>query len=193
MYNFQVLVPFRGSPDSKSRLREQLNTPLINETIYNLFTNTLEILAKFDLDIIVLTTNKEIKNKLLYPKVRILYDPGNSINSAILSAISKLDSTKFMLVMPDLPGLNTKSIGKALKLYEIHQNIIAPTGDGGTALAILDEEVYEQGFFGENSSKRIREFYDERSLPISTIYIQELQTDLDTKEDWLYWEERGFL
>jgi 2-phospho-L-lactate guanylyltransferase len=174
---------------AKSRLRDIISDDKLNQIILQLLKDTLHVLQVYVSNLHILTADVMI-NEVMDTEAEIHFDDGKSLNRAIISAVNSIKADRFMLVMPDLPGLKEESIQKIVHLSNLHKNIIVPTGDGGTAIAILPADIFHQSFFGENSSSKIVSYCEKNRVPIAELHLTELGRDFDTLDDWKYWESK---
>ncbi len=182
-----VIIPFRGYKLSKQRLRESIDDQRVNDVIYKVFLHTKKIVDQINtLRSFILTADEDIEKD----NSNTIIDDGNSLNHAIENAVNTIDSDIFFLIMADLPGLNDGTLNKILTVHQIHRYVIAPTDDGGTALAILPRILFREKLFGKNSASKIIERADSMNIPVAIINIKELNKDLDDLEDWNYWKRQ---
>ena len=181
-----IIIPTRGL-NSMQRLRKDVNPKMVDLIIDTLLTQTLEVTTKTDLDILVLTSDRILD--LSKFDVTVFYDDGKSLNEAIVNGLKTLDYTNYLLIMPDLPGMDEPLIEKIIFMNSVFPYIIVPTHDMGTAIAVLPKFVFEQKLFGPNSASRIIEYCDQNNLPLCVLETQGTNHDLDTVEDLKLWSK----
>ena len=181
-----IIIPTRGL-NSMQRLRKDVNAKMVDQIIETLLTQTLEVAKKTDLEILVLTSDKILD--LSKFDVTVFYDDGKSLNEAIVNGLKTLEYTHYLLIMPDLPGIDESLIKKVIHLNSIYPYIIVPTHDMGTALTVLPKFVFEQKLFGPNSASRIIEYCDQNNLPLCVLETRATSHDLDTFDDLKLWRD----
>lgn len=168
-----------------TRLRKDLPDEVVNTLVKELFINTLDVLRKANLSIIAISPDNSIQ-ELLHKDEHLVTDDGTSLNTALEIATMKQPNQNYMLVMPDLPELNPKYLLRIQELAKIHCNLIVPTTDYGTSIALLPKNFFQQDFFGVGSYHKIMLYASEHKVPLSTYYISDLSRDIDTLEDYQY-------
>ena len=185
-----AIVPVRGIITAMSKLRSSLDFDLVSKIVECLLVNTIHILRENGLKPIILTADNALIQKLNSKNISTISDSGNSLNQAIAKAVTGLKDDRIILIMPDLPGLNVDSLGKILHLSEIHPNIISPTSDNGTAIAVLPKLLLQGKLFGKNSAIKLQNLAEKSGIPIAVIEMESCKRDMDTIEDWLYWKSK---
>lgn len=193
-YPTKAIIPVRGIVESMSRLRKELDDDLVNEVVYKLLLNTVKIVQTVNIEPIILTSDK-----LLHTKngngLRTIIDDGASLNKAVSDGIKEINEESLLFIMPDLPGLTVDILKKFLVVQSIHNNVIAPTHDRGTAIANLPSQILKNNVFGKNSADRFIDICNKEKIGISVFETKNISHDLDTMEDWIQWEKyiRTFL
>ncbi|MHA2031338.1 MAG: hypothetical protein ACW99A_20885 [Candidatus Kariarchaeaceae archaeon] len=183
-----AIIPVRGINEAMSRLRNDLDNEMVDKIVSKLLVNTIKLVQQLDLQPIVLTSDP-ILSDMIDVDVQIILDDGTSLNAAVSNALGKLRDEQILFIMPDLPGLTSKILSKFLALQSIHNNVIAPTHDRGTAMACLPKEILTKNFFGKESADRFINECNKLQIPISIYETEPISQDLDTIEDWELWED----
>lgn len=182
------LIPFRGFVNSKSRLRPFVNSQDLDKVVYELLLKTIKVVGESKLIPVILTADNAI-SELLKSEGNLVYeDLGISINNAISNVLPKLEDDIIALVMPDLPGLKKEHLDKIMHLHSIHENLIVPTHDDGTAIAIMPKSLFAMNLFGKDSSRKLHDQSKKNHIQLAFLEIIELQFDLDRISDWTYWK-----
>lgn len=183
------LIPFRGSANSKSRLRPFVESHELDKVVYELLLNTIKVVKECNLIPVILTADSSISDLLTSEGNLVYKDSGKSINNAIFEVLSKLEDDILALVMPDLPGLRKVHLDRIMYLHSIHMNLIVPTHDDGTAIAIMPKSLFSKKMFGKLSSLKIHKQSVKEYKQLAFLEIKELEFDLDSISDWNYWKE----
>lgn len=182
-----AIVPVRSKTTAMSRLREDLKDELVNDVVYNLLMNTIEIIHELDIDVVILTSDETLyKNG--FQKFKIILDKGTSLNKAVMDCLNKIENENILFVMPDLPGLTLEIMKKFLSIQAIHGNVLAPTHDRGTAIAHLPKFMFSKNLFGKSSADNFIELSNDMKIPLAMFENEEILRDLDTLEDWELWK-----
>jgi len=182
-----VIIPIRGIKKSMTRLRHKLEEDVVNDLVKQLLVNTIESLSNVSYPIYVLTSEKELKHELSNFEVNFSFDNGSGLNEAVSQMVKAHYYERYMLIMPDLPGISENEVEKLLKIQDISPYVIVPTQDHGTACALLPQSVFPKQFFGKKSALKIIEYCDHNQIPLFKLANTKLLIDVDTIEDYDYW------
>ncbi|OLS20586.1 MAG: 2-phospho-L-lactate guanylyltransferase [Candidatus Heimdallarchaeota archaeon LC_2] len=186
-----AIVPLRSKTTAMSRLREDLGNKLVNDIVYNLMMNTIDILIGLNIEVIVLTSDETLyKNGST--RFKIIIDKGISLNKAVSDCLDQIEDDKILFVMPDLPGLTRKIMLKFLSVKELELNVIVPTHDRGTAIAYLPKFMFSKKLFGKSSADRFIGLSNKLKIALAVFEKEEISRDLDTLEDWYFWKSHIF-
>ncbi|MCE7734230.1 MAG: hypothetical protein GPJ54_05070 [Candidatus Heimdallarchaeota archaeon] len=171
-----------------SRLRKELDGELVNEVVHKLLLNTVKLVQELNIEPIILTSDKSLADKTGLD-IKIIIDDGSSLNKAVDESLDVIDEDLVLFIMPDLPGLTIEILNKFLAVQSIHQYVIAPTHDKGTAMACLPSYIFKKNLFGRNSANLLIEACNVEKIQISVFETKNILHDLDTIEDWKLWEQ----
>ncbi|MHA2090131.1 MAG: hypothetical protein ACW98K_04665 [Candidatus Kariarchaeaceae archaeon] len=184
----RIIIPVRGIRTAMNRLRKHLEDPIVDHIVQALLINTLTVVKNWNWKPIVLTADENLIHHLKSLEIQTVKDDGTSLNQAITNAVMKVDEARFALIMPDLPGIESRHLQKITHLSRLYSHIICPTQDNGTAFAILPKEAFQASLFGKNSSKKLYKFCNEQRVRVAVLEIHKMLRDLDTLDDYEYWK-----
>ena len=182
-----AIVPVRSKTTAMSRLRKDLGDKLVNDVVFNLLMNTIDILNNLNIEVIVLTSDDTL-SKNGSSKFKIILDEGTSLNKAVNDCLDQIESENILFVMPDLPGFNIDIMSKFLSVQSLHENVIVPTHDRGTAIAYLPKFMFTKNLFGKSSADRFIELSNELKIALAVFENDGVSRDLDTLDDWNLWK-----
>ncbi len=182
-----VIIPVRGIDTAMTTLRQSLENTKVSNAVNKLLLKTIQIVSQFDWKPIILTADQVLSDFLKQKGFDTIIDQGLSLNQAIKDASQHLKTKQIALIMPDLPGLDIVHLYKIKHLLKMHPNIIIPTKDGGTAIAVVPNNLIEKKLFGGTSATKLIENGENDNIPIMILEIEEIKYDLDTLEDWERW------
>lgn len=183
-----IIIPVRGIRAAMNRLRKHLDDLIVDRVVQTLLINTLTVVKNWDWNPMVLTADENLIHYLNSLEIQTVKDDGTSLNQAITNAVSKVDEVRFALIMPDLPGIESRHLQKITSLSRLYSHIICPTHDNGTAFAILPKEALQASLLGKYSSEKLYKYCNEHSVRVAMLEIHEMMRDLDTLDDYEYWE-----
>lgn len=182
----KYVIPIRGIKSAMSRLQDHVSATMRQKVVKYLFMQTVTVCQNLQLDFTVLTSDIELIEELNARNLNCYQDAGTSLNSAITEYIQKFNFEKLGLIMPDIPGMSIANLQKALYLLKLYDNILVPSIDQGTAVAVLHKEFWEQRLLGENSAMKIQKYAKAQQIQVAVHIINDLSRDLDTYDDWQY-------
>lgn len=182
-----AIVPVRSKTTAMSRLRQDLDDHLVNDIVYILLMNTIEILLDLNIQVVVLTSDDTLA-KNGSSKFKVILDQGTSLNKAVNDCLNQIEEENILFVMPDLPGLTKEIMQKFLSVQALHMNVIVPTHDRGTAIAYLPKFMFTKNLFGKSSADHFITLSNETKTALAVYESEGVSRDLDTIEDWKSWE-----
>jgi 2-phospho-L-lactate guanylyltransferase len=188
-----ILIPFRGTQKDKSRLRLDLDDILVDSLLNESIKHVLKEVANLEMEktIYLLTKKEDID---FAEKSIVIKDQSNNLNIAIDKALREMDEETIIIIMADLPLINTESITKIIKLHEVGEKIIlAPTLDNGTSILCFNRNDKFPFLFGINSSLRFKEAFKKESLNFEILIHQNVYKDMDTLKDLIELSELNFI
>jgi len=184
-----IIIPIRGLTKSMSRLRSDLTDSQVDQIVKYLFENTMHAINHLPYAKIVVTTDRSLES--LYPEYEYIYDDGRDLNDALEMVITTHSYTRYLMIMPDLPGLSAKELDKIVHLSQEIDYLIVNTADHGTAACLLPAPFFMHKLFGQSSMDHILEFAKSNRIQVGKFEIKTLLNDLDTFDDLKYWQDQG--
>jgi 2-phospho-L-lactate guanylyltransferase len=190
-----AIIPFRGTPDAKSRLSARFSAAQREGIARSVLRHVLsEISGSGAVEhLLVVTSDKEPPGFPieLSGQVTVLRQPADraGLNAAIAlgrDAAMARGTRRMLIVLPDLPFLTRADTSRILA--EDAAVVLAPDrhGTGTNALAIdLDATGGHFAFgFGERSAPRHIAEAERLGVDLATVVIDGFRHDLDTPDDW---------
>lgn len=184
-----ILIPFRGTIKDKSRLRKDINNEFVNDLLYKMTENAIKIASEisYNTTIYLLTKNAEIQFSGQY---EVIEDLGLDMNNSINEAINHIKEEIIMILMADLPLIRKKILEEIIKqTLETERILIAPSPDLGTSIICYPKNTKFPFLFGEKSSEKFKNFFENNNLKYLLLDFNESFRDIDTFKDLMKFKE----
>jgi len=178
-----IIIPFRGLKIDKSRLKRDLPENKVESVLVLLTERLLKILnyVKYNKEVFILSKNSKIRLRGNY---QILIDEGEDLNSSISKVISKIHAQNYIIIMADLPLIDTKNVEEVISLVRNKKAIVlVKSQDNGTSVIGFPKSFKFPFVFGRQSSKKFIQNFKNLKLPFVVIEEVQWSIDLDTKKD----------
>ena len=188
-----ILIPFRGTQKDKSRLRLDLDDKLVDSLLNETIKHVLNEVSNLEMEktIYLLTKKEDID---FTEKIMIIQDQSNDLNVAIEEALYKIDEEIIIIIMADLPLINTKTITRIINNHKKYGKIIlAPTLDYGTSILCFNKSDEFPFLFGINSSLRFKEAFKKMGRNFEILVHENVYNDIDTFKDLIELSELDFI
>ncbi|HEY0248211.1 MAG TPA: 2-phospho-L-lactate guanylyltransferase [Gryllotalpicola sp.] len=164
-----VVIPFKGAPDSKSRLAERFDDATRNALAVAFLQDTVSAARGIaGVAGVTIVSNQPGLGRLLsapegiaparpVAPVEVIADPGDGLNAAITHGIASFRGAEpgghIAALLGDLPALVPDELAAALALAEKHPMSFVPDAAGdGTTMITLAPGVAGQVLFGVGSA-----------------------------------------
>ncbi len=187
-----ILIPFRGTKNDKSRLRLDLDDKLVDSLLNESIKHVLKEVSDLEIEkSIYLLTKGDID---FAEKSIIIQDQSNDLNIAIEEALHEIDEEIVVIIMADLPLINTETLAKIIKLHELERKIIlAPTLDNGTSILCFNRNDKFPFLFGINSSLKFKDVFKKEGRDFKLLMHENVYNDIDTFKDLIELSELNFI
>jgi 2-phospho-L-lactate guanylyltransferase len=185
-----ALVPIKAFAHGKQRLRARLSSAEVEALERAMLEDVLAALAGSGVaSVHVVTGDAAVARAAVDAgaSVRVL-DPDPGLNPAIDAAEADLAGAGYdasLVVLGDLPLLAAHHIDHVLALGRLHDVVIVPACDGGTAMLLRRPPQCIPAQFGRDSAaahtRCARELL--RALRIDTAIDEAARSDVDTPDD----------
>ncbi|HIH40451.1 MAG TPA: 2-phospho-L-lactate guanylyltransferase [Halobacteria archaeon] len=185
-----IIIPFKWK-SAKSRLSNMMNLEEREEFALKMFQDVLNTIISFkrqslnDIKISVLTTTNDVPDCIKDERFRVIVDTRrlNDALNELISVKSIEDNSHLLILMSDLPLVNTKIIQEILNREE--DLIIVPGRKGGTnMLFIKNRSKFRVDYYGI-SFKNHEKIAIENGLSYHLYDSLFAGTDIDEEEDLL--------
>jgi 2-phospho-L-lactate/phosphoenolpyruvate guanylyltransferase len=187
---WSLIVPFKGGPGAKSRLRGHqgagtLGPGLRRELALGFLADTVSAAAAAASVERIIIVSSDAAAVMKAPKIRMLADPGRGLNAAVEAGITFAQSLSSVdpvaALTADLPCLAAADLEYALQCAQHHPLTVVPDRSGtGTTMISALPGVHVRPLFGHRS-RDAHLFAGHSLLPIP--HGSTLRADVDTLDD----------
>ncbi len=177
-----AIIPYKGNKSSKSRLRESWNNTKVDILLPILAEKVIQELnlSEYVSTIYLLTRNHNITLKGTYS---ILEDKEHDLNSALNKAVNSVSGENILIVMADLPFINSTIIDDIVKQLDKLEVVLAPSQDNGTSILAFNRKTPLEFVLGKDSSKKFKEQFTRKRLNFKILEHKKSFKDIDILDD----------
>ncbi|TWE12220.1 2-phospho-L-lactate guanylyltransferase [Rudaeicoccus suwonensis] len=177
---WHLVVPVKDSQQAKSRLQPPPGVRRADLALA-FALDTLEVVLRVvpaD-QVVVVTSDPQVRSELVDEGVRLIADPGRGLNAAITAGIDQVvrhtPGLPGGVLLGDLPALDEDALYDGLRACAATESAIVPDHDGtGTVLLAHHDAARLRPSFGTGSAAR-----HARGATVLEIDLPRLRTDVD--------------
>lgn len=188
-----IVIPFKGSPEAKSRLSVAAGGyPALENNLRLRFArafvqDTVQATLRTDNvgDVIVVSSDAIIVANL--PNTITIPDPGKGLNAAITAGLAHAEAVTphapVAVMTGDLPGLNPADLQAALRLAAQYPRCVVAdhTGAGTTTLTGLPGERLIPRFGNDSHYRHQQDGHHSLAIPLDSTLRQDVDTPIDLR------------
>lgn len=180
-----IIIPFRGTQGSKSRLDGSLSSEKRNKLLKIITNHVVAIANQLSREKKVYVLTKD-NNVNFEGDFEVIKDAKYSfdLNQALEYALGILKEKYRLILMADLPYLNKEALDEVIAVLEKENKVvICPSQDQGTSILALTNELNIPLFFGHKSSQKFVAYCEKNNIPYKVLPNRLAFNDLDTQKD----------
>ena len=188
-----VVIPYRGTGTSKSRLRESMDKETVQQILYKMTQQVISEVMKIEtsVNLYILTKESDIRFK---GKFQVFKDKGSNLNESVKQFTCEIEEDIIMVLMADLPLIKHTHIESILNSVKKKKDVVvAPAGDNGTSVLCFKRTINIPFFYGEKSAIKFSKYMKESGINSLILKKEHCYQDIDTLKDLIDLNQNNFL
>jgi 2-phospho-L-lactate guanylyltransferase len=183
-----AVVPVKALPASKSRLRRDFDSPLVERLAAAMLRDVVDALAGVPAlaRVVVVTPDADVAAVARSASAEALLRDDPGLNTAVDAAAAEVgggEGDGVLVVLGDVAGARSEEIAQLIDALDGPGVALAPSSDGGSsALLRAPRDVISAGF-GPDSAKVHRERAERAGVRFREVPLPSLAIDIDQRAD----------